>query len=403
MRILELAEDRLNQLQSGEKPVIAEARARAWRRLESLGLPTKKTESWRYSNFQSLECVEWKLQSERAGSFPGVCANWLRDWGKEFDTVVLINGQLDPAQIQVGPGYTVEAASFESFAGEDGFSSLNSAIATPGLKLVIHSSPARPLLIFKFQEGEGSWQSGLHQVHVMPGVSACVAEVFVGSGDAKYLRSDLGRIEVAEGAKLEWLKLQCESTGAHHFAETKIQVKGELRWTQVNRGSAWLKSQLLVDLLLPETFAQTNGLTFGVRDQHVDQRVVMTHQVGHNTSAQLFKGVFADRSRGTVNGKIFIARDAQKVNSHQLNHNLLLSDKAEVNTKPELEVYADDVKANHGASVGRLDDDKLFYLVSRGIHPADAERWLSEAFTSDVLMKVENKVLRRLAGVTHEF
>jgi Fe-S cluster assembly protein SufD len=118
---------------------------------------------------------------------------------------------------------------------------------------------------------------------------------------------------------------------------------------------------------------------------------------GLSESSQLFKGVLKDTARGVLNGKIYIAKDAQKVSSMQLNHNLLLSKGAEADTKPELEIYADDVKANHGASIGRLDEDKVFYLMSRGIPRALAQQMLAHAFVGDVLMKIGPRLLRRFA------
>jgi len=117
--------------------------------------------------------------------------------------------------------------------------------------------------------------------------------------------------------------------------------------------------------------------------------------VGHTVSSQLFKGILKDRARGVLNGKIYIGPKAQKVASSQLNHNLLLSPTAEADTKPELEIYADDVKANHGATVGRMDGEKLFYLLSRGLPLHESRQMLARAFVDEVLMKIASRSSRQ--------
>jgi Fe-S cluster assembly protein SufD len=167
--------------------------------------------------------------------------------------------------------------------------------------------------------------------------------------------------------------------------------------TQLNFGGKWHRNAIRVNIGGEGAQAHLNGLTLGAGQQHFDQRVVVQHSVGQSESTQLFKGVLQDQAKSTLNGKIFIAKDAQKVASQQYNHNLLLSTGAEANSKPELEVYADDVKANHGATVGQMDTAKLFYLESRGIPREQAKQLLAQAFCSDVLMKVEHRAKRKLA------
>ena len=174
------------------------------------------------------------------------------------------------------------------------------------------------------------------------------------------------------------------------------QVTGRVPLGQLNSGAAWARGSLKIDIKGEHCEANIHGLTLARGEQHIDQRVEVNHHAALTTSSQLFKGVLKDHARGVLNGKIFIARDAQKVVSSQLNHNLLLSSTAEADTKPELEIYADDVKANHGASVGQLDEAKLFYLLSRAIPRHEAVQMLARAFAGDVLMKVPALALREL-------
>ena len=213
-----------------------------------------------------------------------------------------------------------------------------------------------------------------------------------------YLHTAITHVELNEGAQLHWVRQQEEAADSSYFAEVQSQLAKNalLNLTQISSGAGWARSSLKVDIAGEGADAQINGLSFGRVRQHVDQRVRVNHLAPRTTSAQLFKGILRDQARGILNGKIYIARDAQKVVSSQLNHNLIIGNEAEADTKPELEIYADDVKANHGASVGSLDDEKLFYLTSRAISLSDARVLLANAFAGDVVMKIGSVPLRDL-------
>ena len=375
-------------------------REEAWLRMETLGLPNRRTETWKYSSLAALDKMELPLQSGVGGQLPALWTAWLDAQKKDFDVAVIINGRYQPAASLVSPQVKIGVSSLSSFSGEDGFSSLSLAVAEPGLRVEVPAGVKviRPLLVVKYQDHASKWISTFNEVVIGANAELRVAEIFAG-GPVKYLRTDLNALRLGENASLQWLRHQRESLEAYHFNETQVHMPqhSRLHFTQVNRGARWLRGHLLVDINGAGAEADVQGLTFLAGEQHNDQRVVLSHRAGQTTSAQLFKGIFKDRSRGALNGKIYIAQDAQKVTSRQYNHNLLLSPGAEVDTKPELEVYADDVKANHGATVGRLDQEKMFYLQSRGLKALEAEQLLSEAFACDIFMKIPDPSLRRLA------
>jgi Fe-S cluster assembly protein SufD len=281
---------------------------------------------------------------------------------------------------------------------EDGFVGLSAALSRPVVRLTVPNGirVLRPVMILHAQVGEGSWDSGYFEITI--GESATLNVVDLYRGDGVYLRTEVARATVAEAGRLNWQRVQNESGQASHFSDVgvKLTAGAQLWLTQVNSGANWSRNTLRADVDGAEAEAHLLGLSFGKDQQHIDQRVVVNHHSSHTSSSQLFKGVLAGRSRGVLNGKIYIAPDAQKVSSRQMNHNILVGSGAEADTKPELEIYADDVKANHGASVGRIDGDKLFYLESRGIPRAEAERLLVEAFAADVVMKVPVPELRSL-------
>ena len=290
-------------------------------------------------------------------------------------------------------------------AFEDGFVSLAAAINRGGYHLEV--SPGvrlpRPLLIVHCAQGEGAWGATLNRVTLGQGAEFQLAEVFLG-GAQSYLRTDITRADLSDEANLTWIRLQRDSAQASHFSELQATLakSAQISISQVNGACGWARSSLKVNVAGERSEAHINGLSFGRDHQHIDQRVQVSHYAANTTSSQIFKGILKDHARGILNGKIFIAPNAQKVNSSQLNHNLLLSSTAEADTKPELEIYADDVKANHGASVGKMDEDKLFYLLSRGISRAESVQMLARAFVGDVLMKVPVKILRDLLSAEVE-
>lgn len=371
-------------------------REKAWESYARLGLPSRKNENWKYT---ALNLGDWNFSREEKGSsvvLPRAASDLLAAWSKDFCLAVTVNGMLrsDMSDPLVKPLNFAEVKP----SLEDGWSSLTSAVARAGFQLELNHVLNKPLLIVHAQTSGNAWSPSVNRVSLGQGARADVAEVYLGI-DQPYLRTNLTSMVLGTDAVLNWLSVQDESREASHFAETQVSLSShaQLNFTQLHGGSQWSRASLCAAITGEGSAAHLSGLTFARMNQHIDQRVEVRHLKGQSESSQLFKGVLKDQSRGVLNGKIYIAKDAQKVSSRQLNHNLLLGAGAEADTKPELEIYADDVKANHGASVGRLDEDKVFYLMSRGIPRAQAQQMLAHAFAGDVLMKIGNGELRRLA------
>ena len=281
----------------------------------------------------------------------------------------------------------------------DGFISLCAAVNHGGYELRIArgTHAEKPLLIVHSSPDGRQWTPTVNQIRVGAKARLQLAELFVGAG-GEYWRTDISEVQLENGAELSWVRVQEEGPAAVFFGEVQVHLAADARLdvTQLNCGAAWMRNSLKVKIAGERAEAQINGLSFGRTQQHIDQRVRVEHLAPNTNSSQLFKGILRDQARGVLNGKIYIAKNAQKVNSSQLNHNILLGAGAEADTKPELEIYADDVKANHGASVGRLDEEKLFYFLSRGIPRSQARQMLARAFVGDVLMKVADPSLREL-------
>lgn len=389
----------LKHAEGGEK----QFREHAWAEYLRLGLPARENEAWKYSTLAGLNRVPW-LPVEKSEDIPVAAREMMVQWKGEFDIAVMVNGQLlmKDSQLTLESGYALSQRSLQAelpLVYDDGFLSAAAAVHHGGYELRVADGIQfpRPLLILHCQHGETSWSSTLNRVILGRGSRFQLVEVFMGTS-MDYLRTDVTQVEISESAELAWVRSQEETGKAFYFGEVQAQLaaSSKLTLTQLNAGAGWARSSLKVNLGGEQAEAHINGLSLGRDQQHVDQRVQMNHLAPLTQSSQLFKGILKDRARGVLNGKIYIARHAQKVISSQLNHNLLLSSQAEADTKPELEIYADDVKANHGATIGRLDDDKLFYLLSRAIPRGEAEQMLAQAFVGDVLMKILSPPLREL-------
>lgn len=389
-------------LKGTSSPAETAFRERAWQAFVKQGLPDRSNEAWKYSTLGALTQKNWTAATSLANA-PVLALDLVREFKADFDIALMVNGELQPQHslLTLEAGYEFKRRSFTSGRGtlnyDDGFLSAAAAVNRGGYELTIAPGLEikRPLLIVHCHQGEGSWSSTINRIAVGKGARFSLAEVFIGAGSS-YLRTDITQLEVADGGHLNWVRAQQESELASSFAEVQghLRAQSGLSLTQVNCGAAWSRNSLKIDIHGEGAEAQINGLSFGRGQQHVDQRVQVSHHAPHTTSAQLFKGVLKDGARGVLNGKIYIAKHAQKVASSQLNHSLLLGSGAEADTKPELEIYADDVKANHGASVGRMDEGKLFYFLSRGITRERAQQMLAQAFVSDVMMKIPSPVLR---------
>ena len=159
-------------------------------------------------------------------------------------------------------------------------------------------------------------------------------------------------------------------------------------------GGEWVRNDIEVELSEPGAACSLNGLYLMDGEQHLDNHTLIDHQAPHCVSRELYKGVLGGKSTGVYNGMVKVQQPAQKTDSEQANHNILLSDSADINTKPELEIYADDVKCAHGTTVGQLDAEALLYMRMRGIPKAEAVHMLTQAFAEELLGELENEQLR---------
>jgi Fe-S cluster assembly protein SufD len=233
-----------------------------------------------------------------------------------------------------------------------------------------------------------------HSIRLDPGARLTLVEISAGAG--AYLLNTVAEIHVAQGAHLTHIRLQDEATTAFHVstAYADIAAAGTYDSFTLNLGARLARTEVHASLSGAGAIAHLNAAQLLTGTQHSDFTSIVRHASPHGTSRQTVKNVLAGRSRGVFQGKIEVARDAQKTDGYQMNQALLLSPFAEIDSKPELEIFADDVKCSHGATVGELDAEQLFYLRSRGIPDAEARSILVRAFLSEALDAVADETIR---------
>ncbi|MGZ6333729.1 MAG: Fe-S cluster assembly protein SufD [Bdellovibrionota bacterium] len=334
---------------------------------ERLGLPGVKNEDWKYTSLAAFSKTDFA---------PALNARlWL----------------MEPTQLP--PGLTVEplnesvAALLSAYQGdqEDGIKALNSANLGSGTVIrvargVIVEKPIRLGLV---HPGGACF---LHNIFILEeGAQAQIVEEY--SGGASGATNIVTQIVLGENSVLDHLRIQNENHGNFHFSDTRVEQPRSSRYRSsvVSLGGAVVRNEIRARLGGEGAECRLLGLYAAKGSQQVDCFTVVDHAVPHCQSHELYKGVLDDTAKGTFTGKIVVRPEAQKTDANQLNRNLLLSEGATANTRPQLQIDADDVKCSHGATIGRLDEEALFYLRSRGIEAQTARKLLTQAFASEVI------------------
>jgi Fe-S cluster assembly protein SufD len=216
------------------------------------------------------------------------------------------------------------------------------------------------------------------------------------SSNVRSIVNTVSEINCAEGSKLAWYKLQDEATDGWHTAVQYARLAKDAAITtmQIDIGAQLARNELHLTLAGSGAHAECKGLLIADASRHIDSRITVEHAAPHTTSRERFRGILAGKARGVFNGRILVQAEAQKTAAELTNRNLLLSPGAEMDTKPELEIYADDVKCAHGSTTGQLDETALFYLVSRGIEVREARNLLIRAFAAELLTDIGIPALR---------
>jgi len=392
-------------------------RASAAAQFAEQGLPTVRDEEWRYTDIRKLKRQQFTV----ANSVPDVAATLakLPDYG--LPRIVLVNGFYAPAcsSTDLPDGVSVSALSMrledDSLNGLLGttlpteahaFTALNSAYCLDGAVIEIADKTIleQPIELIHVVTEANSVSHARNLVIAGKLSQAEIIERSITSlDDAVYLNNSVTEIIAHDGAQLEHYKVQQDAATAFHIGGVFINQGRDANVVNHNMalGGELVRNDVHLNLLGTGSHGGMNGLVVGHGTQHVHNHTEVDHRVPHCTSDEYYKTVLDDKSRAIFRGRIIVAQDAQKTSAEQQNNNLLLSTDAEANTKPQLEIYADDVECSHGATIGQLDAKSLFYFQSRGINKQDARRLLTFAFVNEVLDRVTFEPLQ--AELTERF
>ncbi len=401
---------------SADDPIwLKELRDQAMARFVELGFPGKRNEEWRFTNLAPLTKVAFERTSESPE--PNVHDILPDQWqhalvfvnGRFSSSLSKTSGLPDGVVVRdlastIGQGADAIEATLGKVASYDehSFVALNTGFIREGAFISIPRGKVveKPIHLAFISASPGKATIAHPRILVQAGSNsqATIVEHYVnaGSNDDVYFNNVVSEVVLDENAHIDHYKVQDESIAAFHIASMQVNQarSSNFRSHYVSFGGRLVRNEARVYLGDEGCEATLNGLYLAGGTQHVDSQTVIDHAKPHCNSHEIYKGILGDKAEGVFNGKIFVREDAQKTDAKQTNKALLLSEDATINTKPQLEIFADDVKCTHGATVGQLDKDSLFYLRSRGIPYEEARGLLIYAFANDVLDRIRVDSLR---------
>lgn len=387
-------------------------------RLSQEGFPTIRDEDWKYTNVAPIARIPFQPAGHQMNGFSLERLGKLRFCDLGCHRVVFIDGYYSeefssverlPRGVKVlSLARLLESSpeTVEPYLGryarleEHAFNALNAAFMVDGAFVFVPKGSVvdEPIqLLFLSTARHPAVVSHPRNLVVAENNSqVTLIETYVGVGTEVYFTNPVTEVVVGDYAVVDHYKLQCESASAYHVATMQFQQgrSSNLRSFSIALGGGLVRENLNSILGGEGAECLLNGLYLVTGQQHIDNHTRLEHAKPHCSSRELYKGILDGRSRGVFHGRILVHKNAQKTDSKQTNNNLLLSDETLINTKPQLEIYADDVKCTHGATIGQLDKDALFYLRSRGIAEKAARSLLIYAFASDMIERIKVAPLR---------
>jgi len=405
---------------TAESPAwLAALRADALEQFRARGLPTLRDEDWKYTDLRPLEKHRFAAANGE-GEGEGGAAALVKEAALHSVTrhrLVFVNNRLradlcelpDVAGLSVGSLRTAQLEHPEALRphldqlaarGRHGFTLLNSAAMDDGVFITVADGAIidAPLeILFLSAAAAPVMVQPRNLIVAGRGSAVTVIERYLSASASATLTNAVTEITAADNAAVHHLRLQQESGAAHHVGGVFADAAADstVNTTAVILGGAWVRNDVTVRLGAPGARVTMNGLCIGAGRRHMDNHTRVEHAAPHCNSSELYKSVLGGRARSVFHGRILVRPGAVKTDAYQSNRNLLLSPEARADSKPQLEIYADDVRCSHGATTGQLDGDALFYLRARGIGGDRARAMLVMAFAAEVLRGVTGDTMRR--------
>jgi Fe-S cluster assembly protein SufD len=403
---------------AGDPGWLRRLRAEAWSRFVEMGFPTarKGNEPWKYTNVGPIAEATFAYLRDGADGVSLDEARRLAPWDDGWSRLVFVNGRynealssppegvramsLGRAWREEGPLLERHLAGLAPLAGADGFVALNTAFLRDGAFVYLPEGVTAdsPLHLLFLTTSEGVPAVSYPRTLVVAGMNsaATIIESYVGPPGAGYFTDAVTEVMLEEGARVDHCRLLLEGGDSFHVGTTRVRQGRDSGFTSTSYqlGNAIGRADLRVVLAAPGGECHLNGLYITKDRQHVDNYINIDHAEPHGTSRLYYKGILDDHSRAVFGGTVLVRPGAMKTDSYQEDKNLVLSEDAEVDSKPSLEIYADDVKCGHGATAGTVTEDAMFYMRSRGLDVDTATQLLIKGFASEILDRVALDALR---------
>lgn len=401
-------------LNGQSKSPFHELRKNALKKFEEFDFPTTKHEDWKYTNVSAIHNFDFTNVTDVKVTPEELKKHLIP--GLDADLIVMVNGHFNAELSDIKPaqkGVIIDSFKnvlktnpelilkyFGKYAEiENGFIALNTAFANDGVVVYVPENTIveRHIFILNLTGSDNAYALSQPRNLVVAEANSQVkiVDLFHSIGEKESFTNVVTEAVTGENAHVEMYKIQNENYKAYHINKTQAHQAKNSIFTVYNVTLGGLLVRNDTNVVLDDENGTGNlyGLYLTDGDQHVDNHTLIDHAKPHCQSNELYKGVLGGKSRGVFNGKVFVRKDAQKTNAYQSNKAILLTDDATIDTKPQLEIYADDVKCSHGAAIGQLDYDAVFYLRSRGIPEELARTVLIRAFANDVFDLIPNPAM----------
>ncbi|HET6629764.1 MAG TPA: Fe-S cluster assembly protein SufD [Woeseiaceae bacterium] len=386
---------------------LAKARREALSRFRQTGFPTPRQEDWKYTNLApAAELSNRWLRDAAARAPQAVLGPAAAEHARrltlavEAHWLVIANGVVDPDSLAAVAGQDLaglqvtsaaEGAETGSVKGSDAMSLFNTILLRDALHVAIAPGAVldKPIGVLVFDDAGTAVSQPRIVIEAGDNARAEIVEVHASAGEGGQFANAVTEVTLGAGSALAWVRLQERREEHYQVGRLTVRLGRDASFDHAgfDLGGGLVRNDIAVDIAEPGAYVSLQGLYLAGGRQHIDNHTRVDHRVGPAKSVEEYRGILGDRARCVFNGKALVHEGADGTDAQQANHNLLLSDHAEIDTKPELEIYAEDVKCSHGATVGQLDRNALFYLRTRGLSEEEAAQALMRAFASTIVAR----------------